>query len=304
MWESVRSVFEDFSEEFEGRVVHMYADHLGKVTVGIGCMLDTADAAWRLRDSGAPFVYKSDQAVEASRDDVTQEWQRVKADPSLATGGHRAARPVTHLQLTDHGVTLALRDRLNRFESTLKQVPEFAPLDDWPADAQLALFSMAWAMGPAFAHGGRWPNFRASCLDQDWLAAARNSVIASSWLPRRNAVNRGLLRNAAWTASSSGPLDTLRLGLTRQMPVLRTGNDDSSFAGAGYYFERPVEALHGSLNWLGYGPVSGGRFTSTTADAVIAFQRDEAQITSSGGGFSTDGIVGSRTWAALGYIMP
>ena len=81
---------------------------------------------------------------------------------------------------------------------------EFASFQDWPADAQLGLLSMAWAMGPAF----KFPNFQAACARQDFQAAADQCHMADGNNPGlrpRNAANRQLFLSAA--GASNGDVD-------------------------------------------------------------------------------------------------
>lgn len=304
MWDSVRNVFSSFSTPLEGSVAHMYQDTLGKVTVGIGILIDSPGAAWATRGDGASFFTSKGAGPEASEQQVKAEWQRVKGDPSLA-GHHKLAEEVTDLWLRPEGISSLLARRLEQSESTLRQTPEFADLHSWPADAQLALFSMAWAMGSAFAQGERWPDFRASCSQHDWLLAARNSVIGNSWLPKRNAVNRGLMRSAAWVDSVGADPSVLKIFVPGNLPSVRLGGSDAAYVGAGYSVDTPIAWLQGSLEWLGYGSAtSPGTFDAATEAAVRKFQTHEASITTSGGGFTVDGKVGPMTWAALGYLVP
>ena len=62
---------------------------------------------------------------------------------------------------------------------------EFQKFDEWPADAQLALHSMAWAMGSAFAARGKWPHFRAACAKMDFDLAADNCKMSEAGNPGR-----------------------------------------------------------------------------------------------------------------------
>jgi len=288
----------------EGKVECMYQDHLGLVTVGIGNLIDSENAAWATRNYGAPFVHKSDPSIQASEADVRAEWRRVKFDPSLK-GNWQRARQVTTLQLTDAGIVNLLLQKMDEFEQTLKQVTEFFPLDDWPADAQLALLSMAWAMGPGFAHGGRWPNFRATCAAQDWISAVTHCNMANTWLMKRNAVNRGLFRNAAWVVTEGRDPTSLYIAIPGRRPKLELGAKDSDHAGQGFDSDDSVSTAQGFLQWLGfYGGKISGEFDAGTELAVGTFQQSENRLAAAMGGFAVDYIIGPTTWAALGYVVP
>jgi hypothetical protein len=79
-------------------------------------------------------------------------------------------------------------------ETYLRQ--RYPAYDDWPADAQLGLLSMSWAMGPGF----KFPAFDAAVTDLDFARAATVCSINSTNNPGvvpRNAANKQLFGNAA-----------------------------------------------------------------------------------------------------------
>lgn len=200
MYQSVQDAFVDFSTQFEGKVHFMYLDIKGLVTVGIGNLIDPVDAALNL-----PFVHKSDGSP-ASQDEIQTEWNTLKSQPDLAQKGYKACAPLTNLMLTDDSIAQLVTAKLNQFASTLQSTSEFSTMDSWPADAQLGLLSMAWAMGPAF--GSSWPKFRAACAASDWSTAAANcrmSETGNPGLKPRNDADVLLFNNAA--AVQTGGLD-------------------------------------------------------------------------------------------------
>lgn len=284
MWDQVSSGFYNFTEPMEGEVLWMYQDILGKVTIGLGHLIDSESAALAVPGEGAPFYQKSDN-TQASPEQITAEWRTVKSD-TQHTGRAQQYKSITDLRITTEGCAELTRNRLRSFESTLQKTPEFATLGEWPADAQLGLLSMAWAMGPAFAQGGKWPGFRRTCSDMDWLAAAANCNMSNAWLTKRNAVNRGLFRNAAYSVSQGADPSELYLEINAHRPTLRLGESGED-----------VASLQRFLTYLGfYAGESHGQFDEQTNVAVRAFQSND--------GMTTDGIVGQLTWAALGYIVP
>ncbi len=83
-------------------------------------------------------------------------------------------------------------------ENYLKRQEPFSAFDNWPADAQMALLSMAWAMGPAGP--GNFPRFSAACENLDFNGAARECEMDATGNPGlvpRNLANKTLLSNAA-----------------------------------------------------------------------------------------------------------
>ncbi len=193
---SVAARFLEFTRPLEGTVEYMYVDVKGLVTIGIGNLIDPIGMALAL-----PFVKKVGGAATPA--EITAEWTLIKdADNSkqLKTKGHTACTALTKLKLTDAAILDLCTRRLNSNELELKKVKEFKTFDEWPADAQLALQSMAWAMGEAFAAGTLWPSFRAACATMDFDGAADNCKMNESGNPGlipRNRADAHLFKNAA-----------------------------------------------------------------------------------------------------------
>ena len=295
MWPAVRDNFMAFSEPLEGKVLWMYADQLGLVSIGIGNLIDPVGLALALPSLGGPFSNKNDPGAAVNDADIQADWTAVKTSGARAP----ASESLTALRISEQGCKQLVLTKVDKFESGLLNdavdpatgVKAFADFATWPADAQLGLLSMSWAMGPDFAGPdsagkGRWPAFRAACASADWLAAAANCRIAGSYVSR-NAVNRGLFRNAAWAvqqADFDAQVLFLPIGVTR--PVLHQGDTDS---GETTY----VSDAQFFLSWLGYTVAQSGAFDSDTLTEVRQFQQDE--------GFPVTGNIGPLTWAALGY---
>lgn len=189
---SVSDIFPSFSTRFEGRVNFMYLDIKKLVTTGIGNLIDPFPLAQNL-----PWQPKAEPDRAATADEIAAEWNLVKSDPggrSQRGGGSFGA--VTTLQLSDDAIDALVRQKLTGMANFLVNRPEFASFEDWPADAQLGLLSMAWAMGPGF----KFPNFQAACADQDFRAAADQCHMADESNPGlrpRNAANKQLFLSAA-----------------------------------------------------------------------------------------------------------
>jgi GH24 family phage-related lysozyme (muramidase) len=193
MFASVQLGFPAFSTRFEGRVPYMYLDIKGLVTIGVGNLIDPVEAAQTL-----PFRFKSRPGVSATPDEIAGEWQTLKSNTSLATKGYTACGPVTQLELSDEAIDSVIVSRLTQNESFLKRQQWFLNFETWPADAQLGLLSMAWAMGPGGP--GQFPHFRAACQTLDFSTAAANCRMSEAGNPGlvpRNQANFTLFSNAA-----------------------------------------------------------------------------------------------------------
>jgi GH24 family phage-related lysozyme (muramidase) len=193
MFSSVQSIFPSFSAGFEGRIPYMYLDILGLVTVGIGNLIDPVATAQAL-----PFCFKNPPGNPATQDQITAEWQTLKNDPSLAAKGHLACEAITQLALSNGAIDSLVLAKLTQNESFLKRQQWFLSFDTWPADAQLGLLSMAWAMGPGGPGG--FLHFRAACQALDFKTAAAQCQMNAAGNPGlvpRNTANVTLFSNAA-----------------------------------------------------------------------------------------------------------
>ena len=218
MYPSVQSQFRAFNEPFEGSIPYMYLDVKGLVTVGVGNLVDPVELATAL-----PFRFKNKPGIAApgklsTRDQIAAEWQKLKNDTSLAKKGHLACAPVTDLELDDNAINSLIAQRLAGNEGFLKRQPAFKDFDKWPADAQLALLSMAWAMGPGGFAG--FPHFSAACQRMDFKTAAAESKLSEAGNPGvipRNRANVLLLSNAASVIAPGSGLDLATLYYPKQL---------------------------------------------------------------------------------------
>lgn len=193
MRDIVRRSFVAFSGPLEGVVPWMYADVRGLVTCAIGILIDPMSYALAL-----PWVRRD--GSPATPGEIVQDWHRIKGDASMARLGHRAAERVTALRLTTEGVERVVLAKLDQVDAQLSQRWQEYPT--WCADAQLAVLSMAWAMGAGFD----FPRFDAAIRRALWLVAAQECTISERGNPGvapRNQRNR-LLFGAAHRVQQGG----------------------------------------------------------------------------------------------------
>lgn len=193
MHDAVREQIRGFLQENEGSIRWMYLDILGKVTTGVGFLIDSA------KDAQALLFTQGDDGDRASAADIAAEWQKVKADQAGAKAGHRYFKDRTRLRLSEEDIDELFSTKVDTFEAALKKNAAFAAFDEWPADAQLGLLGMAWALGTGFA--AKFPAFAAACARRDFDKAAAESHI-SNGTPKRNAAHEKLFRNAAKVIAS------------------------------------------------------------------------------------------------------
>jgi hypothetical protein len=191
MRQVVRDIFFNFNDPLEGTVEWMYLDIKGLVTVGVGNLLPSEGAAAAL-----PFFHDGSPESPATDAERRQGWNDVHARQELARVGHRAFRTVCDLRLSIDGIRELVNSKLSSNENILAAT--FPQFSDWPADAQLALLSMAWALGPAFP--ASWPKFATACRALDFAGASIECRMQEAGnpgvIPRNNA-DQLLLQNAS-----------------------------------------------------------------------------------------------------------
>jgi hypothetical protein len=202
MHAAVAANWRTFNEPFEGVVPFMYQDVKGLITIGMGNLIDPIGLA-----VGLPFRRRKKPGVAnpgtpATRAEIEAEWRLIKSKPELARKGHRACDPLCSLELDATAIDRLITAKLNNNETFLKHQKWFRDFDSWPADAQMGLLSMAWAMGPGF--GATWPHFRAACERMDFAgtkdSAAENCKMKEAGNPGvvpRNRADKRLFENAA-----------------------------------------------------------------------------------------------------------
>ena len=166
----------------EGSISHMYLDTVGKVTVGVGNMLPSIEAAHAL-----PFIHADDKQA-ANADEIGAEFDLVSAQKKGMLA--KNYKKFTRLILTDDYIDKLLEIRLGKFEKQLRI--DFPDYDQYPEKARMGLLDMAFNLG----NNGlikKFPTFSKGAREQDWLACAaeckrqgisdtRNQEVASLFL--------------------------------------------------------------------------------------------------------------------------
>lgn len=180
---AVRENFVAFTAPLEGVVRWLYADVKNLITIGIGNLVDPIESALSLR-----MVHKGTD-IQATPADIRADWQKVKSDPNAARLGHRSVETLTSLRLTEEGLADVVGKRLALNDKILRE--RFPDFEEWPADAQLATHSMAWACGPYF----RFAKLEAALRAREFSTAANECYMNTTGNPGlrpRNAANKAL----------------------------------------------------------------------------------------------------------------
>lgn len=182
----VIEAFPSFSKKCEGYVNHLYLDIRALVTIGVGFLVDTVEEACAL-----PFVHK-DTGMLALRKEIADEWKLVKSKTALACQGAQAAAKVTTLMLTNETIDKLLTKKLLANAAYVSHI--IPQLSSFPANAQLAIMSLCWAMGAGIDK--TYPKFTAACKRQAWDEAAEEIFIKetnNAGVKARNEMNKALL---------------------------------------------------------------------------------------------------------------
>lgn len=191
---AVSAIFKSFSIKLEGYIPYMYLDVKGLVTTGIGNLIDPVSVALLL-----PWRSKKDERI-VTRNEVEYEWHKIKCMKHLAQAGALAAAKYCALYLREDDIGELVKKQLIRNEMTLKRY--FPSFDSYPADAQLAIHSMAWAMGSGWP--AKFPNCRTAIVMRDWKKAAEECLMRTTnnaGLVPRNKANVKLFLAAATTTN-------------------------------------------------------------------------------------------------------
>lgn len=196
MWDSVRNIWIQFNKDLEGFLDFMYLDSRNLVTTGMGNLIDPRHVAERLNW----YDWRTGQYV--SIDEIQAAWDLVKSRTDLSSHGGGAFKNVTTLRITEEEINSLIFSKLDEMEGYLKRRAPFRDLETWPADAQLALLSMAWGMGPAF----NFPRFQEFASQRRWREAATECRFSPDvgTIKTRNNRNQQCFNNAALIEEESG----------------------------------------------------------------------------------------------------
>ena len=196
MRQTIKDNFSAFTAQLEGAVPWMYQDQLGLVTTGLGNLIDSVGAAqalpWRHGENGPLATPAEVSAAWMLAKGATTDSQGRSAK---ATGGGQPFwGTLSDLRLDAAGISQLVSGKLDQVETDLKgALPAW---ETWPADAQLATLSMAWAMGSGFV--AKFPSWKAAVTQNppNWAGAAAQSHMQGVGIDDRNEINKELFLSA------------------------------------------------------------------------------------------------------------
>lgn len=157
-------------KQYEGNIPYMYLDSRGYVTVGVGFLLDSANAATNYTfylnvaavTQPSPVVLSVPQ--KATADQIKGEWTKIKgqATPHLANFYEK----FTTMKMLQGDIDAALTTKINSFEGSARQI--FSDWDSFASSAQLALLDMIYNLGSLSA----FPKLVGAANKKDWATCA------------------------------------------------------------------------------------------------------------------------------------
>lgn len=241
-----RSAIEAFvpmNSPIEGVFHWLYPDVKGFLTTAIGILADPVARALLL-------PWKLPSGALASKAQVISEWNALKARPELATyrASNHVVESATTIRLTDADVAAVVQTRLLATEQRMRHF--FKNWDSFPADAQLALLSMGWALGSDFETG--YPKLTAAANLGEWETCALQCEIShagNAGVIARNTQNVLLFHNA--NAVSELHLDPETLYWPAHAPTVAPAIHQ---AAAAAFCLAPFPATHVALDHTAFSP--------------------------------------------------
>ena len=175
-------------KEGEGSIPHMYLDTRGFVTVAVGQLLKTVEAAQELdfvnRDTGQP----------AGEAEIAEDYASVKQQEAGKIASQY--RQFTKLDMPGPAMDALLDKRIEGFVEGLRR--DFPQYDSYPDPAKLGLMDMVFNLGNAGVVN-KFPTFTRAARSQDWATCARECRRVGI-SDHRNEMTRELFEQAGATA--------------------------------------------------------------------------------------------------------
>ena len=229
MRQVVRNAFFDYTSKREGFTPFMYCDTLNLVTTGVGNLIDAgsrngfdiSDSAmapamglpWRIKGPG--WTKNNPVAIgTANAEQVRGAWIATKLQAQVDPGFNTRSSGFAYTNLTQvtldmEGLKALFNKTLNSFNAKLNE--RYPGYENWPADAQLAILSMSWAMGPSF----NFPDFKRAVDREDFEAAIPHAFfkgggdLLGNPATSRNAAHVIMFRTAAAVVKAGADRDLL-----------------------------------------------------------------------------------------------
>lgn len=212
---TVRATWYEKNKTWEGDAAHMYLDTKGLVTIGVGNMIDAPNdpvRGWRnAQEQLAGLTFQKADGGPVSTAEIQKEWQTLRDHPEWSNNSTEFFRKRSTIQLTEESKRRLVMNMFDRHEVELKAL--FPDYGTWPAEAQFAVHSMMWALGPK-GYRTKFPKMIAALKKRDFVTAAKESAITpiNDKVKERSDHNASLLNQAAIVDNPPPGLDILPSG--------------------------------------------------------------------------------------------
>ena len=195
MHPSVIPALRQFLGHGEGAVDYMYLDNRPgerKVTTGIGYLIDPLPSCLEKHRTG--LLRWKRGGHPATEREIQNEWQEVKAMQSFGCGQSGTVfcgRTALNLRLEHADIENYFRHAADDYQRQLMEgsPQKFGEFNSFPADAQMGILALAWAVG-----AGRilatYGEFRRACGQRDWHTAGQQSGWTTATGARRAQVRQ------------------------------------------------------------------------------------------------------------------
>lgn len=166
-----------FVKRHEGNIDYLYLDPKGKVTVGVGRMLPSREAASKLpfeyfdRETGRTLRKATPEEVRKSFDIVEKQ----KSGQNIKAGSFDPVErdDLPNIRLRDDDInTMLASDLYTHMREAKKMFPDF---HTFPPQVQMAILDMHFNMGGLNFTRRKWPGFFKAIDDKNWRDAALES---------------------------------------------------------------------------------------------------------------------------------
>lgn len=185
-------IFPKFTAPLEGdHLTWPYPDVKNLITVGDGNLIDPVSVALTL-------PWKNPDGSPVPRDQVIAQWTHLKSLNLGQAGAWSAAvKNATSMRLSNADIDALIVRQLVANDAVLARI--FKDWENFCADAQLALHSLSWAMGPGEHTWQVFGNLNHAILAGDWFAAEQCidlSTKGNAGVGKRNVADRLCCHNA------------------------------------------------------------------------------------------------------------
>lgn len=167
--EKEKKTLESMLRASEGATNYLYQDSVGKVTIGVGNLIENEDAA-------AELYLFTENGLPASDKQKREAYQRVWNAPGVRYDGFarkaKTYQNYTDIRISSEEIDKLLSKKILQFYRGIKII--FPCFDSFPSPAKLALMDMAFNLGLTGLNL-RWPKLKNAVRKKIWSKAAIES---------------------------------------------------------------------------------------------------------------------------------